>query len=424
MRDDFSRRVGLRYAGVQAQTHLLGFLARMAMTGLVLGTALLIVVLSVMNGFDRELRERILDLVPHIAFYNAVPTGADPTQQAIDWDALENTLRADPAVRDVVRFNEVDGMLKSRDTAEPLVFYGVEDYPALEEYLSADALQHWKHNPTGLLVGQYLAERLHLKVDDEVIGLLSMASGSRDTGSATPGDFLSKTVLQRFQVAGIFDTKTELDKALVIAHPAVLQAALGIQGAQGFRLRLHDLFRAPVVEWQLLQKLPANFYGRNWSQTQGNLYEAVQMSRSLVSLLMFVIIAVAVFNIVSTLMMVVMEKKQSIAILRVQGATRWQIIRIFVVQGTAIGLAGSGLGALLGMLVSWALPGAVSGIEQAFHFHFLKTEVYPISYIPSDLRMTQVMVVVLVATLFSFITSLYPAWRATRIDPAQVLRYE
>ena len=148
------------------------------------------------------------------------------------------------------------------------------------------------------------------------------------------------------------------------------------------------------------------------------------MSRALVSLLMFVIIAVAVFNIVSTLILVVIEKKQAIAILRVQGASRRDVIRIFMVQGTVIGFMGASLGAVFGMVISLILPDVVSALEHAFHFQFLKTDVYPISYIPSDLRFSQVVSVVMVATLFSFVTSLYPAWRATRIEPAEVLRYE
>jgi len=380
------------------------------MAGLIFGSALLIVVLSVMNGFDRELRERILNIVPHISFYHE---GRDD----VDWQQLQASLESNPEVREVIPFIEVEGLLKSGDQAEPLLFYGVEDYPALKDYISSQDLQHWQGNTTGLLIGAHLAEKLHLKVNDEVIGLLSVKQGDE-------GDVLSRMVLQRFQIAGIFDTKTEIDKSLVISHQGILQSVTGMTGPQGFRLRVKDLFRAPVIEWQLLRKLPESFYGKNWSQTQGNLYEAVQMSRALVSLLMFVIIAVAVFNIISTLILVVIEKKQAIAILRVQGASRRQIVRIFMVQGTVIGLMGSCIGALAGSVIALILPSLVALLEHAFHFQFLKTEVYPISYIPSDLRFSNVISVVMVATFFSLVTSLYPAWRATRIDPAQVLRYE
>jgi len=311
-------------------------------------------------------------------------------------------------------------LLKSGEQAEPLLFYGVENYPALQDYLSDADLKNWQGNSSGLLIGQYLAEKMHLHVNDEVLGILSVNSSAQTTNNAA----LSKMVLQRFQVSGVFDTKTELDKALVISHQGVLEAAAGSVGPQGVRLRVKDLFRAPVIEWKILQNLPENFYGRNWSQTHGNLYEAVQMSRSLVSLLMFVIVAVAVFNVVSTLILVVIEKKQAIAILRVQGANRKHITKIFMVQGTLIGLIGSCIGAVIGILISLLLPSAVTFMEHAFHFQFLKTDVYPISYIPADLRLPQVGMVVFTATLFSFVASLYPAWRATRVDPAQVLRYE
>ncbi len=363
-----------------------------------------------MNGFDRELRERILNIVPHISFYHE---GSD----IVDWHDLEKNIKSNPDVKEVIPFIEVEGLLKSGDLAEPLLFYGVENYPALNEYIAKEQLQVWNSNITGLLIGAHLSEKLHLKVGDEVIGILSVKKNNSE-------DVLSKMALQRFQVSGIFDTKTELDKALVIAHQRVLQEVTGMDGPQGLRLRVNDLFKAPIIEWQLLQTMPASFYGKNWSQTHGNLYEAVQMSRALVSLLMFVIIAVAVFNIVSTLILVVIEKKQAIAILRVQGASRKQIVRIFMVQGTMIGLTGACIGALIGSIISLLLPDLVSFLEHVFHFQFLKTDVYPISYIPSDLRANQVLSVVMVATFFSFITSLYPAWRATRVDPAQVLRYE
>ena len=412
----FSWFIGLRYAGIKTEARLLAFLARMAMSGLIFGTALLVVVLSVMNGFDRELRERILNIVPHITLYHDT-RGMREHPEAIDWKGLEQTISRNPQVSEVIPFIEVEGLLKTADQAEPLLFYGVEDYPALGDYIAASEITDWKQNETGLLVGAHLAEKMHLHVGDEVIGLLSVASSG-------DGDALSRMLPQRFQVAGIFDTKTELDKSLIVAHRTLLQTVTGADGPQGYRLRVKDLFRAPVIEWQLLQQMPASFYGRNWSQTHGNLYEAVQMSRALVSLLMFVIIAVAVFNIVSTLILVVIEKKQAIAILRVQGASRCHIIQLFMVQGTIIGCMGSCIGALLGVIVSLLLPDVVAGLEHAFHFQFLRTDVYPISYIPSDVRMGQVLSVVAVATVFSFVTSLYPAWRATRVEPADVLRYE
>lgn len=410
----FSWFVGLRYAGMRRDTYLLSFLARIAMFGLVLGTALLIVVLSVMNGFDRELRDRILHIVPHITIYHE---GNDP----VDWQALQTKLEADAVVREAMVFIEAEGLLKTPSAAEPLLFYGVDELSSLQDYIDPAQLQQWKANERGLLVSAYLAQRLGLAIGDGVYGILSVTASAADPGAVPARTNLR---VEPWTIEGIYDTGTEIDRALVVTHRHYLQQALGVSQAQGIRLGLHDLFAAPVVMWRLLQDLPASFSGRDWTHTHGGLYEAVQMSRSMVSMLMFVIIAVAVFNVVSTLVLVVIEKKQAIAVLRVQGASSGHIVRIFLAQGTVIGTLGAVAGAIIGSIISLVLPEVVAWFEQVLGFHFLKVDVYPITYIPSDLRISQVLIVTVIAIFFSFMASLFPAWRATRIAPAEVLRYE
>lgn len=406
--------VGLRYAGMRRDTYLLSFLARIAMFGLVLGTALLIVVLSVMNGFDRELRERILHIVPHVTIYH-------DGDSAVDWQALQSKLLADKDVKNAIVFIESEGLLKTAVASEPLMFYGVNELSALEHYIAHDAVARWQQDDRSILVSAYLARRLELSVGDGVYGILSVNAPNADL-AAQPTRVNMK--VESWNVAGIYDTGTEVDRALVVVHRESLQQAMGVSQPGGIRLELHDLFSARMVMWRLLQDLPIDFSGRDWTHTHGSLYEAVQMSRSLVSMLMFVIIAVAVFNVVSTLVLVVIEKKQAIAVLRVQGATRSQITRMFLVQGIVIGATGAIIGACVGSVISFVLPDAIAFLENALDFHFLKADIYPITYIPSDLRLSQVIAVTLVAIFFSFTAALFPAWRATRIDPAVVLRYE
>lgn len=420
MQVPFSWRVGLRYTGIQSGNRLLWFLSRIAITGLILAVTLLVVVLSVMNGFDRELRLNILSVVPHVTLYYEDTSQQDIKQQdsvaamtPARWQGIEAQLNSHPEVRSVIPFIEREALLKSSVAAEPLILYGMEEYPPLAHYLDAASWQRWTDDSRSMFVSAYIAKRLDAAVGDELLAVLPPLREQDGT-----------LQLEVFRVAGIFDTKTELDKGFVWVHLETLQQMTHLQYPQGFRLALKDLFRSREVAWALLAQLPSGFYGQDWSQTHGNLYEAVQMSRAMVSLLMFIIIAVAVFNVVSTLMLVVMEKKQAIAILQVMGAERRQIMGVFVVQGMMIGLLGSVAGALLGSIISVCLPDVMSFLEQCFHFQLLSTEIYPVSYIPSDLRIGQVIWVVFVSVMLSLLASCYPAWCGAHTEPARILRYE
>lgn len=411
----FSWWIGLRYTGIQSGNRLLWFLSRIAITGLILAVALLVVVLSVMNGFDRELRLNILSIVPHVTLYHE-DAGKDASLDPMtpkQWQEIAGRIKSHAEIESVIPFVEREGLLKSSVAAEPLIVYGMEQYPPLAPYLDAAAWQRWNEDDRGVFISAYLARRLVAVVGDE---LLMVLPPLHEQDGAMQ--------LEVFRVAGIFDTKTELDKGFVWVHLDTLQKISALEYPQGFRLALKDLFRSREVAWDLLGQLPQGFYGQDWSQTHGNLYEAVQMSRAMVSLLMLIIIAVAVFNVVSTLMLVVMEKKQAVAILQVMGAGRRQIMGIFVVQGMMIGLLGSVVGALLGSIISLWLPDVMNFLEQWFHFQLLSTEIYPVSYIPSDLRISQVAWLVFVSVMLSVLASCYPAWRGACTEPARVLRYE
>ena len=227
------------------------------------------------------------------------------------------------------------------------------------------------------------------------------------------------------RLAGIFNTGTEVDNTLALIG---LDAATRLRGqpgvVQGVRFQVRDLFTAPRVQREVIQGLGIGIYGLDWTRTHGNLYEAIQLSRNMVGILLFLIIAVAVFNVVSTLFLIVKDKEGDIAILRTLGASPAAIMGVFVVQGTLIGLAGALAGGVIGSLLSLGITDAVALLERLLGVQFLKAEVYPVSYLPSDLAWRDVLEVCAVALAMSFVATLYPSWRAARMQPAEVLRYE
>ena len=230
---------------------------------------------------------------------------------------------------------------------------------------------------------------------------------------------------EQFTVLAVFDSGTEVDQRLVLINYAKAEQLAGANGAsRGLRLSLSDSFVAPQVAWALERELPYGFYLSDWTRSHGNLYSAIQLSRKLVGLMLLTIIAVAAFNVVSALVMVVTDKRGDIAILRTMGASPRAILGIFMLHGTVIGVAGAGLGALLGGLFSLGITDMVLWLEQQFGFQFLNTDVYPVDYVPADLRWLDVLRVCATGFVMSLLATIYPAWRAARVQPAQALRYD
>jgi lipoprotein-releasing system permease protein len=412
VRQPISAFIGLRYTASPKNSQFVSFLSGVSMLGLIVGVGLLLTVLSVMNGFDRELRQRILSLVPQGAIYHR--------QGITDWMQLQQRLEAMPGITAAAPFVELHALVSYRGEAVPTVLYGVDleaekNVSQLNRYVSDAALEQIADPATkALVLGQGIADKLGVAAGDTVMLIVPDPSSDR---SAPRIDYI--------QIGGILASSTELDHSLALTSLAYASKLTGSPGvASGMRLKLQDLFEAPSVVYRTLMELGPSYYGSNWMQTHGNLYQAIQMSKNLVSLLMSLIVAIAAFNVVSALVMVVVDKQGEIAILRTLGASTGTIMRIFMVQGFTIGVIGTILGILLGLGLSVIIEDAVQWFERLFGIQFLKSDVYPLSYLPADIRIGDVATVAGMAISMSFLATLYPAWRASKLQPADALRYE
>lgn len=398
--------VGLRYFTSGGRGSLLvSFISMLAIAGLALGVALLVVVLSVMNGFDRELRERILSVVPHIQLIHGVGVS--------DWQSQTQLIAELDQVTEVTPYNEAEGLIHSGQQTRPIQLLG----------LSAQALPRGLENviqeagltvpQSGqLLLPQPMAEDLNVVVGQRVTVIIPAINGRA-------------TAAHSFLLTGIFATHTELDQILGLASLHQVGNIAGVEGlVQGFRLQVEDQFDARQTGYRLLEQLPFGYGFRDWFQTHGNLYQAIQLSRNLVSLLIFLIVAIAAFNVVSMLMMSVVNKRGDIAILQTLGLSRQAIVQLFLIQGAMIGLFGIALGVLLGVIGCYWVADLVLWIESMVGSRFLDTAVYPIDYVPVDLRWENVAQIAAVAIVLNITATIYPALRASRVVPAQELRFE
>jgi lipoprotein-releasing system permease protein len=406
-------RVALRYTFAFGQGHLSAFLSSLSMLGLVLAISLLIVVLSVMNGFDKEMRERILSLVPHITLYSQA--------ELADWRTELEIIRRHPDVVEAAPFAEFDTLIMRGTDIETAKGIGLDQheeatFSRLMQYTESGNPELFRDQTDGLILGAGVANRLGVSVGER---LTLVVPGVNRGGNSAPTRF------ETVQLSAILNTGTELDQALAVVHLALASDLAGLQDqVSGFRVSTKELFNVQSVAWNLLDTLPPGFYNTHWMMTHGNLYAAIQLSRDLISILLFSIIAVAAFNVVSSLVLVVLDKQGNIAILRTMGATGADIAWIFVLQGAMIGLVGVLLGSVLGALGSLAVPGFVSWLEQLLGLRFLNTDVYPVSFLPVDLLASDLLTVGAVALLMCVTAAIYPARRAAKMAPALILNQD
>jgi lipoprotein-releasing system permease protein len=406
-------RIAVRYTFAMGGGHLSTFLSSLSMLGLVLAISLLIIVLSVMNGFDKEMRERILGMVPHITLYSAVP--------ANDWREQAEKVARHPEVLEVTPFTEFDALFMHGGEIETTRGVGIDstDRAAVARLLrglDAAEIAAFRQYPNSLVLGAGMAERLEVQPGDELTLIVPGAGSAADT---------SGTRFEAVRLVAILKTGTELDQvaALVPLPLASEVAGLGT-GVSGLRVATNNLFDVSRISWELMNDMPPGYYATNWTMTHGNLYSAIQLSRELISVLLFSIIAVAAFNVVSSLVLVVFDKQGNIAILRTLGAAPRDIAIIFVLQGSMIGVVGVALGATLGAIGSQLVPGAVSRLEDLLGINFLNTDVYPVSFLPVDLLARDVLAVGGVAFVMCVLAAIYPALRAARLAPAMVLNQD
>ncbi|MGY2461957.1 lipoprotein-releasing ABC transporter permease subunit [Vreelandella sulfidaeris] len=405
--------VGLRYVRAKRRNHFISFISLTSMLGLMLGVAVLILVLSVMNGFDHELRTRILGMVPHAKI--------ESREGMVEWQALAEELMQREHVIGAAPFVEQQGMFSVGGRNQGAMVNGInpdwEDRVSIiGEHMIQGELEDLVPGEWHVVLGSMLARNLGVGVGDRVTLLVPEAS-------ITPAGVFPR--LKRFTVSGIFSVGAELDANLAYANIEDMQtlARLG-DAVGGLRLQMDDLFAASSETQSILNELGPGYRGSDWTYTQGNLFQAIQMEKRMIALLLTVIIAVAAFNIVSTLVMVVTDKRADIAILRTIGATPRSIMGIFIVQGMAIGLIGIAIGVAVGVLLALTVADLIGWVEGTLGIQFLDAGVYFISDLPSRLQWNDVSRIVLAAFGLTFLSTLYPAWRAAKVQPADVLRYE
>jgi len=405
--------VGLRYVRAKRRNHFISFISLTSMLGLMLGVAVLILVLSVMNGFDHELRTRILGMVPHAKI--------ESREGMVEWQALAEELMQRERVIGAAPFVEQQGMFSVGGRNQGAMVNGInpdwEDRVSIiGEHMIQGELEDLVPGEWHVVLGSMLARNLGVGVGDRVTLLVPEAS-------ITPAGVFPR--LKRFTVSGIFSVGAELDANLAYANIEDMQtlARLG-DAVGGLRLQLDDLFAASSETQAILNELGPEYRGSDWTYSQGNLFQAIQMEKRMIALLLTVIIAVAAFNIVSTLVMVVTDKRADIAILRTIGATPRSIMGIFIVQGMAIGLIGIAMGVAVGVLLALTVADLIGWVEGSLGIQFLDAGVYFISDLPSRLQWNDVSRIVLAAFGLTFLSTLYPAWRAAKVQPADVLRYE
>ncbi len=407
--------IGLRYLRAKRRNGFISFISMASIVGIALGVAVLITTLSVMGGFQREIRDRLLQMAAHAT---VVADGRDMSE----WPRAIKLALADPRVEAASPYVDTQALIDSGNDKAPAIIRGV--LPDQERKVSVigdkmvvgslDSLATGSYN---ILLGKELADILGVRMGDSV---MVATSGMNITGmGAVPQ-------MKRFVVSGVFEAgHQEFDKGLAIVRMEDLQRVQRMgDGVTGVRLKLHDMDKAWDVARDLALKLGGGYRVNDWMHENGNIFRAIRMERTMMAILLSLIIAMGAFNLVSSQVMLVTDKQADIAIQRTLGMTPGQVMRIFMVQGSLIGIIGTVIGVIGGVLLTLNLERILKLIERVFHVTLLPEDVYYITGLPTDLRADTVAIIAAVALAMAFLATLYPAWRASRTPPAEALRYE
>lgn len=415
MRQPYELFAGLRYTRAKRRNHFISFISLASMIGIAIGVMALITVLSVMNGFERELRTRILGMASH-----ATITGA--SDGLADWQQAAALARKNPEIEAVAPYIEGEGMVKVGSELSGTMLRGVSpsDEAKVDDvasHMKVGSLEDLKPGTYNIVLGRELAQLLGVTVGDKVDLMIPQAT-------VTPAGVLPR--FRRFTVSGVFQVGMyEFDRGLVLINIDDAAALLRMPGrVTGVRLKLYDLFKAPRVARELAQQLPGIYYVSDWTRSHANFFRAVATEKMVMFIILSLIVGVAAFNIVSTLVMVVQDKQSDIAILRTLGATPRSIMAVFMVQGSIIGVVGTLFGVIGGVLLALNVEQLVPILEALTGHQFLSPDIYYISDLPSQLEASDVLRISGLSLALGLLSTIYPAWRASRVNPAEALRYE
>ncbi len=407
--------VGLRYLRAKRRNHFVSFISLISLLGVTVGVMALIVVLSVMNGFEGELRNRILGMTSH-------GTVISSKGFVSDWEDVKNQVLTQASVLGAAPYVEGEALLANRTTLAGSAIRGIDpqledDVSDIEARMTVGSLSELTPTSGNIVLGRVLSLILNVGVGDPV-SLMTVQSKTDGRGVVPK--------IHKFTVSGIFSAgQPEYDTSLALIHRDPAAKIFGIAGqVTGVRLRLEDMFDAPQVMADLERQLTDPLTTSDWTREHTTYFRAVRTEKIVISVVLFLIVAVAAFNIVATLVMVVTDKQSDIAVLRTQGLSPGSVMAVFMVQGLVIGVIGTGLGLILGVLLALNTETVFPFLEQTFGFKLFPADVFYISELPSELRWPNVIVVGAVAFLLSVLSTLYPAWRASKIHPAAALRYE
>ncbi len=415
MKKSVSLMIGMRYTGARKSNHFISFIALVSMLGIALGTIVLITVMSVMNGFQSELQDRILGMVPHIV----VGERGDGLQ---DWALIESEVLKHPDVVAAAPFIDVKAMFKANGNTKFGLVQGVlpekeKNVSIIDEYFKLGSLDALHPGKYGIILGIGMARSMGVSLGDKVNLLIAEAV------TVSPAGISPRT--KRFTVVGIFEVKSEADSTMALIHirDAAVLTRKGTD-VSALRVTTNDVLQAQWTAYEIRNEIGADYYVSDWNYSHGSLFKAIKMEKTMMGVLLTFIVAVAAFNIISTLVMVVTDKQADIAILRTLGASPSTIMKIFMVQGSLNGIIGTILGVAGGVALAINLPQVVSFIERTFNVRVIPGDVYFIGFLPSELHWDDVYLIAGIALSLTVLATIYPAWKASRTKPAEALRYE